>query len=489
MRSRDRERQSVLDLMPRFKQNLIAMKQKCNCSLIIVTLLMIAFFINGCNDYLDVKSDDKLVVPKTVEDLQSLLDYYDWINKDWPGSTSEASADDYYISSQDYSALSSETDRHIYTWEKEEIFPPSHSNEWTKAYKKVYIANAVLDEMKQMDKSLNDDPAWKNVQGQALFLRSAVFLSIAYMWSLAYDDATADIDLGIPLRLNSNFNEPSTRSTVRQTYNQILKDLTRAASLLPDHALHPVRPSRATAYAYLARTYLSMRNYEKAGLYADSCLQLHNTLLDYNDGEWIDSSAGKQFGIRKPFNPEILYDVKITPSPLLNLNRYQKVDSVLYRAYDMNDLRRLAFFRSNNDGSHTFVGGYTGAYYLFGGIATDEVLLMRAESYARADNVNAAMRDLNLLLEKRWKQGTFSPLVAVDKEEALKFILLERRKELLFRSLRWMDLKRLNKEGLNIVQKRVINGKLYTLPPNDLRYALPIPDDIIDFTNMKQNVR
>ena len=68
-------------------------------------------------------------------------------------------------------------------------------------------------------------------------------------------------------------------------------------------------------------------------------------------------------------------------------------------------------------------------------------------------------------------------------------ILLERRKELLMRGLRWMDLKRLNMEGAAITLTRTVNGQVYTLPPNDLRYALPIPEDVIAISGMQQNPR
>jgi hypothetical protein len=77
----------------------------------------------------------------------------------------------------------------------------------------------------------------------------------------------------------------------------------------------------------------------------------------------------------------------------------------------------------------------------------------------------------------------------VDATEALNIILIERRKELLMRGLRWMDIKRLNKEDAGIVMKRTINGQTYTLLPNDLRYSFPIPEDVISLSGMQQNPR
>jgi hypothetical protein len=150
---------------------------------------------------------------------------------------------------------------------------------------------------------------------------------------------------------------------------------------------------------------------------------------------------------------------------------------------------------SGTSGQQTFIGTYTGGTTgggiskAFGGIATDEVYLTRAECYARTGNVASAMSDLNKLMLARWKTGTFVPFTAANAGDALAMILMERRKETPFRGLRWLDLRRLNSEGANITLTRNINGQQYTLPPNDPRYALSIPTDIIALTGMAQNER
>jgi len=73
--------------------------------------------------------------------------------------------------------------------------------------------------------------------------------------------------------------------------------------------------------------------------------------------------------------------------------------------------------------------------------------------------------------------------------EALDTILVERRKELAFRGLRWSDLRRLNKEGWGIMLNRNLNGVPYTLPPNSELYTLPIPPDVIQLSGIMQNPR
>src|SRR5699024_8156212 len=112
-----------------------------------------------------------------------------------------------------------------------------------------------------------------------------------------------------------------------------------------------------------------------------------------------------------------------------------------------------------------------------------------AESYAHTNDYGKAMQVLNQLLVTRWKAGTFVPYTAGSKEEALQKIRDERRKELLMRGLRWADLKRYNRDGANISLTRVVNGVTNVLPPNDPRYAIAIPEDIIKMTGMPQNER
>jgi len=224
-----------------------------------------------------------------------------------------------------------------------------------------------------------------------------------------------------------------------------------------------------------------MRSYSEAGLYADSCLQLNNNLIDFNT---LDKKAAYPI---PPFNREMIFYVSTYGYELAS--NIANIDSNLYASYATDDLRRSIFFKVKN-GIASFKGSYNGDYTLFTGIATDEMYVTRAECEAREINITAALNDLNTLLSMRWKTGKFIPLVTTDPQQALQWILVERRKELLMRDLRWMDLKRLNKEpSFQTMLTRNLNGQVYTRPPNDPRYALPIPEVVIQQTGMLQNPR
>lgn len=76
--------------------------------------------------------------------------------------------------------------------------------------------------------------------------------------------------------------------------------------------------------------------------------------------------------------------------------------------------------------------------------------------------------------------STFVPFNDSDSASLLQTVLKERRKELLMRGLRWMDIKRLNRDGANISLMRTLGTKTYSLPANDPKYAIALPEIVIE---------
>lgn len=457
-----------------------------------LTLFLIGLLpLQGCKKFLDVKSDSQLVTPSTLQDLQALLDNSTKVNRSNILSA-EASADNYYLSTTDYLGLNINL-RRVYTWEKDNLFPVG-ANDWANAYDNVFIANTVLDNIVNVDRTDANKVAWNNAKGQALFVRAHAFLQLAFTFALAYDVQTANSDLGIPLRLTSDINEVIRRSTVQQTYDQVITDLNEAISLLDIFPVHVMRASKPAALALLARTYLSMRDYDNCLVNADASLKLKSNLLNYNMPDIPNLNATFPFNTTGLIynNPEIIYAGRMISQTILS-NTRAKIDAQLYNTYDVNDHRRLVFYKENtapNVATYSYRGSYDGGAILFDGLATDEVYLMRAECYARKGMVTEAMTDLNTLMVKRWNKNVNYPtFTAANASDALNKVLIERRKELVMRGLRWMDLKRFNKDGANITLSRTVDGTTYTLPPNDLRYALAIPEDVIAISGMPQNRR
>jgi hypothetical protein len=112
--------------------------------------------------------------------------------------------------------------------------------------------------------------------------------------------------------------------------------------------------------------------------------------------------------------------------------------------------------------------------------------LIRAEASARTNNVNAAMNDLNKLLESRYIYGQFVPLTASSGAEALSMVLLERKKSLIRRGLRWTDIRRLNNESPNSIHaQRNVDNQTYPLPQKP--YLLLLPKIVIQMSGVQQN--
>jgi tetratricopeptide (TPR) repeat protein len=452
-------------------------------SAILYLLLAVCLvFTNSCKKFLEEKSDKKLLIPSTLPQLQSLLDNYSTMNSNYCGA-GVASADNYYWTDDGYNAMDYDYDKRMYIWGKDNLFAlGTDGNDWSYCYNAVYAANSVIDLLSKISRTSSHQAIWDDIKGQALFFRGSRYLDAAFIWTLAYDALSAPTDLGLPLRLGTDFNEPSVRSTLQQTFMQVIADVKAAISLLPVTSVTIYRPSKPAAYGLLARAYLSMNDYENAGLYADSCLRLYNQLIDYNSLSPSSSHPVIKLNVETMFYSGIATSYPLTYASV-------PVDSSLYNSYDSNDLRKTVFFRSKGDGTYSFKGSYTGGSVLFSGIATDEIYLIRAECLARKGNTQSALDNLNALLINRWKAGTFVPVEAISAAEALNIILQERRKELLMRGLRWPDVKRLNKTGAGISLYRIINGEKYTLAPGDPRFALPIPEDVIEQSSIQQNPR
>ncbi|WP_205514179.1 RagB/SusD family nutrient uptake outer membrane protein [Longitalea arenae] len=422
--------------------------------------------------------DSSLDLLNSIEDVQALLDNM-IVMRETP-ALPEISADNFYIvdSGQFYPV-----ERNAYLWQREIFEDNAPVEDWNQPYKQVYYANSVLDALPDL---LADKPQLiSQLRGAALFIRSYAFYNLVLQFANLYDVTSAG-GPGIPLRLTADPFEQIRRATLGATYDQITNDLKEAAHLLPamPDPLRKNRPSAPAAYALLARVYLSMRDYAGALLYADSSLSLYTKLLDYNS---IDTSVIDPFSRN---NEEVLYQSNLYSGATMLHSGNCYIDSLLYRSYAAADLRKQLFFTIDNTGHPISKYSYSGYNFPFSGLAVDEVLLIRAECKARLQDAAGALEDLVTLLKSRWKNGAYTPPPVNTPAEVLALVLMERRKELIFRGLRWADIRRLNKGNASITLQRKYRQQLYTLPPNDPRYVFPIPPDVIAFNNdIEQNPR
>ncbi|MBN9293584.1 MAG: RagB/SusD family nutrient uptake outer membrane protein [Flavobacteriia bacterium] len=432
--------------------------------------IIIFVLLTSCRkDWLEAKRDISVIVPTTLVDMRLLLNYHITTASDGR-SISEFLADDYFLTTTYYNGRT-DTERGLYLWNYENFKgTPFSVPDWDKSYEQILYANVILEGLRKIDR--------------ALVRRSRSFFALAGQFAKPYIEATASQELGIPLKLSPDINEPIIRATLQQTYDRITDDLKEAAGLLKPVPAYKTDSSRPAAYGLLARVYLSMGKYGDAYHYADLCLKETNTLLDYNT---LNTTPAYPIPAWQN-NPEIIMFGQVATLYGAFTFSNSNTPREIYDLYDEYDLRKKVFFVLNANNEYGFRGTYCSSTYHFTGIATDEMLLIRAECAARANDVDEAMRDLNTLLEKRFVSGKFQGYTAGDADEALRIVLTERRKELLRRGLRWSDLRRLNQDGrFQTTLKRTIDGQEYTLAPNSPSYTLPIPQYVIESSGIPQN--
>lgn len=431
----------------------------------------------GCTSFLDVKSDSKLAVPSSLEDFQALMNATDSRLAVPEGEVLSA---DHYLPDEEYDALFCQTNRDLYRFEDSPMIQPCDgSGGWASAYDNIYRANVAIHGVAAFEKENGISARSANVKGQGYFARAISLFELAQVWCAAYDPQRAQSTLGVPLKVTDDFNEKTVRSSLKETFDRIVDDLQEAATLLPDQQNNMYWASKVAAWAYLARVYLYMQNYEEAKVYAEKCMASGLKLLDYHH---VDGN--KPYPFKVDGNPEVIYPRFLSTDYYSISIKISRMDSVLFQQYDEDDFRKSLFFNQNSDGLF-FRGDYGGGGGgSFCGPTIGEMYLIEAECAARVGKRIEAVNTLQKFLNYR-----LSKPISVSETEVLDRVLKERRKELLRRGVRFGDVKRLNTLGAGITLKRTIRGQEYLLPPNDSRANILIPQKVIEQSNIAQNPR
>ena len=153
-----------------------------------------------------------------------------------------------------------------------------------------------------------------------------------------------------------------------------------------------------------------------------------------------------------------------------------------------NDLRALLFF-TNLYGSRPINMMRTQQ----SGISVSEMYLTIAEAALRksSPDVKTAIEALDAVRSKRYLAETYQPTTITDVKELLDEVIKERRREVSFCTTSFTDKKRWNCDPRTATtMTRTIFGKTYTMEPNDPRYCLPIPPNVMQMNpNLVDNER
>ncbi len=449
----------------------------------IKTIIIVALLCASCADsFLDVKKESSMTVPGKVEDFIGLMD-----NKImYTGMATELStygADEFTVPDGQLFSLTVPLQRNAYIW-LEDVYEGQAVSDWDLSYQRILYCNMVLEGLDKLN-SQRGTENWRNAKGMAYFFRAFNFFFLQQEFGQIYNGKTADISLGIPLRLESDVTLASKRSSVADTYKQIIADLHSALPLLPERPLIRQRPSKQAVFALLTRVYLVLEDYGKALDNAQQCIDLGGRLMDYKD---IDPSKTAPFPSDVEMNSEMILYTTMQASTLLR-TRYS-INPDLLALFSENDLRRQLYFQYNADGKVLFRGSYMGVTGTnFTGLALDEINLIKIECLLRLDRSDEAETLLKLYLSTRLRDNEMIGYPK-EKEDLLPYVFMERQRQLVFRGVRWMDLRRLNSDSrFSKTLRKQIDGQVYELEPGSKRYIWPIPEDAVAYGGLEQNKR
>ncbi|MFC3356389.1 RagB/SusD family nutrient uptake outer membrane protein [Sphingobacterium zeae] len=444
----------------------------------IITFGLAAIFVSSlasCRKFVEIDLVGKREL-KYTQDYQNLLNNSTSVERSyyWPVLAS----DDIYGSDEAYLNTLSLTDANAYSWKSDIVGDNNEDPDWADQYKQIYLFNQVATEI--MDSQGGTDAQKRNILGQAKVHRALNYFNLVNSYAKQYDASTAHTDLGIPLLTSPDLYAKLDRKPVETVYTQIIDDLTSAIPDLPEQANFNMLASRSAAEAILARVYLQMRDYGKALHYAELVLAKPAYKL-------IDL---KQYKATPNSYPNILNDTEeIFIKSLRNSFPTLSLNPELLALFEPGDLRATLF---TVDGSVFTWSSFKGKAYnkhriisangkVTNGPTLPELMLIKAEALARDnDRFAEAVAVLNTLRSKRFEDGAYKPLQAMDQQALLKIVINERRKELMGKGLRWFDQKRLAAEpGFITTKTRTYKGESFTLAPNSNRYVLPIASKYI----------
>lgn len=428
----------------------------------------------GCRKYVEILPQQSKVLTLTTDYQQllynSTLIEQSYYNPVFAGD--DAGSDEITWQNTLNSSISN-----TYTWAEKIYGSTEEDQDWSNAYKRMYIYNTVITGVMG---STGSDQEKQAALASALVHRGYEYLNLVNIYGKQYDAATASSDPGVPLLMDIKFNTDLTRASVQKVYDQVKTDLLTALPVLPDLPDFNSNPSKSAVYAILARLYLNTREFATAERYADLALGLQNTVYDLNTYK----SAPTTYPIKTNNREQLL--IKRTTSfptalPLSTdaVNMYDKSNDLRYTlftaagaAVQFSNVTLSRIYFKNKlyaDGS------------VFTGPSVPEVTLIKAECEARAGNTATAMGILNTFRKKRYNNAVaYTDLTATMANAALHLVTDERKREFVATGMRWFDQRRLSKDaGFVSTVTRVFKTVTYTLEPGSNRYTFPVADKYI----------
>lgn len=353
---------------------------------------------------------------------------------------------------------------------------------WARYYTVIRNANIII--YANVDSDILLDPEVKSIFSQAHIMKGLAYFMLAQYFSPS-PKLGMDSPYGIVLKPDAwDSSHLGVRSTLQETYDEIVSELEKGLEHAPDQAEHKGIFTKTLANFLLAKTHLHFGNNEAAITYANKVLNESPAAFGLLDVEDYITYFTSNDETEQENQPETIYEVPQTASFNLDVNAHPATffaynaphRSILYRPtfrdeFSDNDIRKELFGNngpSSDDPTGIFIkkwqrkpasqGAYTQDIKVF---RMTEALFIKWEAMAKLGQ--NPLDELNAFAQSRGGD-TYSG-------DALTAVLEEKRKEFFGEGTRYYDLKR---NGLPIVKETncVINCNISA---DDKLFVFPIP--------------
>jgi tetratricopeptide (TPR) repeat protein len=421
-------------------------------------LLALVMLTASCRkDFLEITPKGKLIAQKT-SDYNLLFNNLDLINMaafGSPGLAQVPMGDEIAAVDQYFNGAALRTQR-LFRWDDVIYEPDQDAEEMAVTMKNIYTYNKIIKEV--MGSAEGTDQQKKSLQAEALAGRAWTYFLLINYYGKPYSSASST-DPGFPIVTEADVTTTAfTRSSVKDVYDFIVKDLNTAIPDLPP-LTHRLRMSKAVAEALLGKVYVFMGKYNEAlqqlnAAFNDlSSSSIPAVLYDYN----VTLSTGGSFlpvGMFGPSYPAVMNNTEnLYAKQFVNFWTFTNSEIIIntqtVALYGATDLRRK-FYSATAFGSTTPYPN--GMLRRLGPIATQfgmvlpDMYLLRAECKARLNDLTGAKADVEALRQKRMPavDAEVPAAIATDQDSLVRFILDERIREFAVEGFRWFDMRRLS---------------------------------------------
>lgn len=341
---------------------------------------------------------------------------------------------------------------------------PSDNVTTVSAYRTIYstinTANSVIARVPAVTDPLLSDAEKNRIVGEAYFIRALNYFDLGRGWG------------GVQLHLQPTDNLGQItgirRSSLAQTYDQVLADLVEAERLLPEDNSTRNRAQKSTARALRARLHLYRQQWADAENYASQVIantkyQLVKPYQDFFTEPFLSTES--VFELSFSVNDRNTYWNLWYPSSFGGQYTLKPSDRVVTW---LNDPAIGGTRNAQIAGTGT---GVYGVLYNTTSTGVDpayviriaELYLIRAEARAQQGNLEGALADLNTIRDR----AEVSAYVSTSQPDILLAIERERAVEFPFEAHRWFDLTRTGRAG-DVLGLTNQNYWLFPIPFSDV---------------------